>query len=129
MRRYGALLLLVLMLVMVFVGCIDQSEDHAETNVGTAPSLVPPELTANADGSKEDGNNISSTDSTLPKSEDMQTSTNDNFSDENNSEGSTESIPDNPQPSDIVPEVDPDGLEIGDDVVVTIEDGQEVGGN
>ena len=142
MRRFGAVLFLLLLLTFIFAGCADRPADDTKAVTGTSPSLVPPEMAGSAESVDDP---VSSaiptelnaatehvadlTDSSMASPEDTQHSGTESVPANTPSVEHTESVQENPQPSETAPEVDPGGLVIGDDVVVTIEDGQKVGGN
>lgn len=129
MRRFGAVLFLLLLLTFIFAGCADRPADDTQAVTGTSPSLVPPELAGSSESVDDPVSSAIPTDLNAATEHVADMTDSSMASPEDTQHSVTESVQENPQPSETAPEVDPGGLVIGDDVVVTIEDGQEVGGN
>ena len=129
MRRFGAVLFLLLLLTFIFAGCADRSADDTQAVTGTSPSLVPPELAGSSESVDDPVSSAIPTDLNAATEHVADMTDSSMASPEDTQHSVTESVQENPQPSETAPEVDPGGLVIGDDVVVTIEDGQKVGGN
>lgn len=129
MRRFGAVLFLLLLLTFIFAGCADRPADDTQAVTGTSPSLVPPELAGSSESVDDPVSSAIPTDLNAATEHVADMTDSSMASPEDTQHSVTESVQENPQPSETAPEVDPGGLVIGDDVVVTIEDGQKVGGN
>lgn len=129
MRRFGAVLFLLLLLTFIFAGCADRPADDTQAVTGTSPSLVPPELAGSSESADDPVSSAIPTELNAATEHVADMTDSSMASPEDTQQSVTERVQENPQPSETAPEVDPDGLEIGDDVVVTIEDGQKVGGN
>ena len=129
MRRFGAVLFLLLLLTFIFAGCADRSADDTQAVTGTSPSLVPPELAGSSESVDDPVSSAIPTELNAATEHVADLPDSSMASPEDTQHSVTESVQENPQPSETAPEVDPGGLVIGDDVVVTIEDGQKVGGN
>ena len=129
MRRFGAVLFLLLLLTFIFAGCADRPADDTQAVTGTSPSLVSPDLAGSSESVDDPVSSAIPTELNAATEHVADMTDSSMASPEDTQQSVTERVQENPQPSETAPEVDPGGLVIGDDVVVTIEDGQKVGGN